>query len=65
MKCHNVTPWVAILNKQKCPFSKMENRKVNRSCLGLVPERGRRIEGKGERGEYGGNTMYSYMKMEK
>jgi hypothetical protein len=31
----------------------------------LVPERGRRIEGKGERGEYGGNTMYSYMKMEK
>jgi hypothetical protein len=36
MKCHNETPCVAILNIQKCLFSKMKVRKSkNRSCLGV------------------------------
>jgi hypothetical protein len=32
---------------------------------GLAPVGGRRIKGKGVGGEYGGNVMYSCMKMEK
>jgi hypothetical protein len=34
-KCHNETPYIVILNKQKCLFSKMKEGKINRSCLGV------------------------------
>jgi hypothetical protein len=34
-KCHNETFCIDIINKQKCLLSKMEDRKVNRSCLGV------------------------------
>jgi hypothetical protein len=33
-KYHKETPYIAILNKQKCFFSKMENRKVKQVLFG-------------------------------
>jgi hypothetical protein len=33
-KCHNKTPFIDILNKQKCLFSKTENRKVKQVLSG-------------------------------
>jgi hypothetical protein len=46
-------------------FSKTKDRKVKRSCLGVGTIVGRGREGKGGGGEYGGNMMYSCMKMGK
>jgi hypothetical protein len=34
-KCHNETPCVVILNKQKCLFSKTENREVKQVLPGV------------------------------
>jgi hypothetical protein len=34
-KCHNQTPHLAILNKQKCLFSKTEKRKVKQVMSGV------------------------------
>jgi hypothetical protein len=33
-KCHNETSCIAIFNKQKCLFSKMENKKVKQVLSG-------------------------------
>jgi hypothetical protein len=65
-KCHNETPCTAILNKQKHHFSKTKNRKVKQ----VLPKDWYQWEGRGYKekvleGEYGGNIIYSCMKMEK
>jgi RNA binding exosome subunit len=57
---------IAILNKQKCLFSKRVDRKVKQvlseSCYQW--ERGEHKE-RVKQGEHGGNIMYTYTKMEK
>jgi hypothetical protein len=59
-KCHKETPHIAIINKQKCPFSKTENRKEE------VGTSGRRIYKKRVmEAEFSGNFMYSCMQVEK
>jgi hypothetical protein len=41
-KCHNETPCIAILNKQKCLFSKAEDKKVKQVLSwGVVSVEGR------------------------
>jgi hypothetical protein len=49
---------IAVLNKQKCLFSKMENRKIKQFLSGGWHQwrQGRKIKEKGVGGEYGGNT---------
>jgi hypothetical protein len=43
-KCHNETPCIAILNKQKYLFSKMKDMRENSSCLRVCSsERGEDI----------------------
>jgi hypothetical protein len=54
--------------KQKCFFSKTENRKVNQVLFGVgtsVGAGGGRYKESVREGEWGENTMYSCMKMEK
>jgi hypothetical protein len=66
MECHKETICTAVLNKQKCLLLKNEGQEGK---AGLVWGTGTSGKGetirKGYKGEYGGNTMYSYMQMEK
>jgi hypothetical protein len=57
-KCPNETPCIAILNKQKCRFSKTENRNVNQVLPGgLVSVGGGGYKEREKEGECGGNIL--------
>jgi hypothetical protein len=65
-KCHKETPCVATLNKQKCLFSKLEDRKVKQVLSGgVVPVGGGGHKERMEEGDCGEKSMYSCTKMEK
>jgi hypothetical protein len=50
-KSHNEIPYIGIISKQKCLFSKMKDRKVKQILSGgLVPVRGGRLQGNGAGG---------------
>jgi hypothetical protein len=63
--CHNETPCTAILNKQKCLFSKMEDGKVKQvhPICGFIQWEGRGYKDRVQKSEYGGNIMYENGKM--
>jgi hypothetical protein len=63
-KCHNETPCVAILNKQKCHFSKMKEKKVKQVLSWDWYQWEEGEHKKCVEGEYGGDIIYSCMKME-
>jgi hypothetical protein len=46
-------------------FTNGERKGKTGSVWGLAPVGRRRIQGKGEEGEYGRNIIYSYLKVEK
>jgi hypothetical protein len=65
-KCHNETPCIAILYKQKCLFSKTEDGKVKQVPSGSWHQwEGRGYKERVQEGECGRNIMYSCMKIEK
>jgi hypothetical protein len=70
-KCHNETPYIVILNIQKCHhfvFFLNKNREQEGKTgpvWGLVPVGRERIQGKGSEGEYHGNIHICIWKNEK
>jgi hypothetical protein len=60
-KCHNKTPYIAIIKS----FLKNEGQKGKTSLVQvLVPVEGERHKERVKKSQYGGNTMYSCMKLE-
>jgi hypothetical protein len=58
--------YISIINEQKCLFLKMENRKLKQVLPGGWHQwGGRGYKETMQEGEYGGNTTYSCMNMEK
>jgi hypothetical protein len=64
-KVYSQIPCVAILNKQKCLFSKTDDKEVKQVLSGGWYQREREDIRKGGEGKCGGNTIYSCTKMEK
>jgi hypothetical protein len=60
LEMYNESPRIAILNKQKCLFSKMKDRKVKQVLSGCWFQwEGRGYKKRVKEGKYGGNIVYS------